>query len=425
MARIVQSVYSAGAHVTATCVSWWMRRKGVWSPESVSQRYGKTLPAAPQQTPIWIHAASMGEVRVGAALAHSLTARGEAILVSAMTETGYEHSRTSFPSGTIAIRAPFDTNSAVTAVLSHFRPKALVLIETELWPNMIGVCAEAGVSVFVVNGRLSDLAFPKYRMTRWYWREKLRSIRRFYMRSSLDAERMIALGVPPDHVEVAGSLKSAQSPIPSKTTEEVVARITTGKNPVWIAGSTRPGEEELIIAAQTELRKRHPDLQLWIAPRHPDRFNDVQRLLDQSGLTSTRWSALHSGGPFRGSTLLVDAMGILPELYAYARIAFVGGSLKPFGGHNPLEPALTGTPVIFGPHMDTQRESADWLIAANLAKVVHGASEIVSKVEDVLSQEEPVAERSRRAELARTQSKGVIEHVADDILKRVRSGSGS
>lgn len=421
MARIVHGVYSAGAHVAATCVSWWMRRKGVWSSDSVSQRFGKTLPAAPLLSPIWIHAASMGEVRVGAALAHALAARGESIVVSAMTETGYEHARTSFPSGTTSIRSPFDIESAVTAVLSRFRPKALVLIETELWPNMIGACAREGVRVFVVNGRLSDRAFPKYRMTRWYWRETLRSIGRFYMRSSLDAERMIALGVSPDLVEVAGSLKSAQAPIPSKTTEQVVAHITTGKNPVWIAGSTRPGEEELIVAAHRELAKRHPGLQLWIAPRHPDRFDAVKQLLEQSSLNVTRWSALASGGAFHGDTLLIDAMGVLPELYGYARIAFVGGSLKPFGGHNPLEPALSGTPVVFGPHMNTQRESADWLVAANLATEVHNASEIVSVVEDMLCQEVSVDERTRRAEFARARSKGVIEHVAEDILMRIRS----
>lgn len=423
MAQIVHGVYSVAARVMATGASWWMRRKGTWSPDSVSQRYGKALPAAPQQNPIWIHAASMGEVRVGAALAHALTARGGVILVSAMTETGYEHSRTSFPSGTIAIRAPFDIESSVTAVLSHFRPRALVLIETELWPNMIGACAREGVRVFVVNGRLSDRAFPKYRLTRWYWRKILESVERFYMRSAIDAERVVALGATADRVEIAGSLKSAQAPVPSTATAQIVARITAATDPVWIAGSTRPGEEEMIFAAQTELLKRHPGLQLWIAPRHPDRFDDVQRLLDQSGLTSTRWSALTSGGPFRGDTLLVDAMGILPELYGYARVAFVGGSLKPLGGHNPLEPALSGTPVIFGPHMDTQRESADWLVAANLASEVHNASEIVSAVEDALRREISVDERTRRAALARAQSKGVIEHVADDVLRRIGSGS--
>jgi 3-deoxy-D-manno-octulosonic-acid transferase len=336
-----------------------------------------------------------------------------------MTETGYGLLQSAFPEGSIAIRAPFDLPSAVTDVIHHYSPKALILIETELWPNMLAIAAKHRVPVLVVNGRLSDKAFPKYRRTRWFWRETLSSVERFYMRSRIDAERMIVLGVDQSRVENAGSFKSVSHTPMSARTREVIESVVHPERAVWIAGSTRPGEEEILISAHRSMLSRHPRLQLWIAPRHPERFDQVAELIRKSELTCTRWSEIASGSSAGNEVLLIDQMGVLPELYECARIAFVGGSLKPFGGHNPMEPAIAGIPVVFGPHMDTQRESAEWLLCEGLASTVHNEKDIVDAVENVLSFEDSIAERARRAGIVRSQTTGVVDRVADDILRRI------
>ena len=401
--------------------SWWMQRKGRWSDESVAQRYGRHLPDATTPHPVWIHASSLGEARVGATLAHALVSRGAAVLASAMTETGFEHLRTSYPEGSVSIRAPFDLRSSVSAVFERYRPCALVVIETELWPNMLKAAAARHVPIFVVNGRLSDNAYPKYRLTRWFWHGLLAGVERFYMRSQIDADRMIGLGVETSRVENAGSLKSVAAAMMSSSTREIVGRILHPDRIVWIAGSTRPGEEEIIFRAHRQLQKKYPHLQLWIAPRHPERFNEVADIIMKSELPVARWSEIAAGSSPETGILLIDQMGVLPELYEYARVAFVGGSLKVFGGHNPMEPAICGVPVLFGPHMDTQRESADWLVRERLAAVVNDEAEIVAEVGRVLNENDSPDERDARIAIAKSQASGALEHVADDIMRRIAS----
>jgi len=417
--KIALMLYSAGARVTAAGASWWMRRKGRWNSESAAQRYGHEFPLTAASHPIWIHASSMGEVRVGAALAHALTERGASILASAMTETGYQLLDAAFPDQAVKIRAPFDLHSAVSSVLDTYKPSALVIVETELWPTLLSCTAERGIPIFIVNGRLSDKSFPKYKNTRWFWRSILTGINRFYMRSQLDADRMIALGVEFSRVENAGSLKSSATTAKSTGTLEMVGRILHPDLNIWIAGSTRPGEEEVIFKAHRELQRRHPHLQLWIAPRHPERFDEVADLIMSMEIPVVRWSEVASGASPSTGILLIDEMGILPELYEYARIAFVGGSLKPFGGHNPMEPAICGVPVIFGPHMDTQRENADLLIQEKLAVVVEDESAIVTEVERALSAADSPEERARRIAAVKLLVSGAVEHVADDLMRRI------
>ncbi len=417
--KLALMLYSAGARVTAAGASWWMGRKGRWDAESVAQRQGQLLPTAIGTQPIWIHASSMGEVRVGAALAHALTARGASILASAMTETGYQLLDTSFPDQTVKLRAPFDVQSAVTAVLDTYKPSALVIVETELWPTLLRCATKRGIPIFIVNGRLSDMSFPKYRRTRWFWRSVLAGVKRFYMRSQLDADRMIVLGVEPSRVENAGSLKSSATSAKSTGTLELVGRILHPDLNIWIAGSTRPGEEEIIFRAHRELQRRHPHLQLWIAPRHPERFDDVADLIKRMELPVVRWSDVAAGASPSTGILLIDQMGILPEIYEYSAIAFVGGSLKPFGGHNPMEPAICGVSVIFGPHMDTQRENADMLIQNNLAVVVDDESDIVAEVEHAIAQTDSPEERARRIAIVKSFVSGAVESVADDLMRRI------
>jgi len=420
MARIVYGLYSIGANVAAAGASWWMRRKKRWNDESVAQRYGRQLLPSSGRRPIWIHAASMGEVRVGATIAKALAERGESILGTAMTETGYGLLKTAYPEGSVAARTPFDLTRAVSAFLDQYNPSALVLVETEWWPNMLIVAARRNVPVFVVNGRISDKAFPWYRRTAWFWRSVLSGVCYFHMRSAIDAERVLALGVDSSRVGVSGSLKTASVPPASEATRALVASIRTVESSVWVAGSTRPGEEEILLDAHRTLMNEFPNLQLWLAPRHPDRFESVGSVVTQRGFTLARWSRLKPHAPSaKPNVVLIDQMGILPELYGFADIAFVGGSLRPFGGHNPLEPALAGTPVIFGQHMESQRESAEWLLNEGCGSVVTDATTLADAVARELRNDMREADRERRVAAMKAHAKGTVDRVADDLLARI------
>lgn len=417
MAQLAHGLYTAGAHLAARLYAWTMCRRGRWDADAIAQRMGRELPPASLAQPVWLHAASMGEVRVGALGAHALTARGAAILGSAMTETGFRLVSDIYPAGTIAIRAPFDLPAAVDTVLDRYHPRSLVLVETELWPNMIRRCAQRGIPVFVINGRLSDKAFPWYRRTRFYWRAILNDVCGFFMRSAEDAGRLRSLGVDDSRIHVAGSLKAAVVPVTSAKSMALIERIRQVDQPVWIAGSTRPGEEEIILAAHQRLRGQFPALQLWIAPRHPERFDEVASLCARAQLPTVRWTELSAVDTASSlAILLVDQMGILPELYALADASFVGGSLVPLGGHNPLEPALVGTPVLVGPHTDNQRESVEQLLADGLAQVVTDVDGLVGSLTSLLSVPVTAGQRAERAARAKGAGGRIVETIADEIL---------
>lgn len=417
MAQLAHGLYTAGAHLAARLYAWTMCRRGRWDATAIAQRLGRELPPADLTQPVWIHAASMGEVRVGALAAQALTARGAAILGSAMTETGFRLVSDIYPAGTIAIRAPFDLPAAVDTVLDRYHPRSLILVETELWPNMIRRCAKRGIPVFVINGRLSDKAFPWYRRTRFYWRTVLNDVCGFFMRSAEDAERLRSLGVDDGRIHVSGSLKAAAVPVTSAKTAALIRRIHHDGQLVWIAGSTRPGEEEIILTVHQRLRDQFPALQLWIAPRHPERFAEVADLCARAQLPTVRWIELAAADTASSlAILLVDQMGILPELYALADAAFVGGSLVPLGGHNPLEPALVGTPVLVGPHTDSQRESVDQLLADDLALVVANVDELVRSLTPLLSAPITADQRAERAARAKGAGGRIVETIADEIL---------
>lgn len=414
---IVRQLYSLVARPIASGLSWSMRRKGIWSDESIAQRYSRQLPDPSGVKPVWIHAASMGEVRVGAAVAHELEARGAVILGTAMTETGYNLMREIYPTGSVCTRAPFDMASPLTEFLNRYAPSALILVETEWWPNMLTYPQKHGIPAFVVNGRISDKAFPRYRWTSWFWRPVLSRVNRFYMRSQIDADRLLALGVDSTRVTVSGSLKVATAPAVSQSTRELVESLTRESAPIWIAGSTRPGEEEIILDAHRELLGEFPELQLWLTPRHPERFDTVVALLKREGLPFVRLSALDSAAS--PSVVLIDRMGILPELYGYAKVAFVGGSLRPFGGHNPLEPAICGTPVLFGPSMESQQESAQWLLNAGYARRVSDADSLAEAVSRNLHRPTSVTDREAMIAALKTHSTEVVANVVADIISRV------
>lgn len=387
---------------------------------ALAERWGR-YSQADAESALWVHASSMGEVRVAAGLIGCLAKRQpqSRFVWSTSTETGYHLAQSLAGMRSAVTRAPVDVTHAVRRYIDRVRPRALILIETEWWPNQLVECFRRGVPVFVANGRVSVGAAKRYRWLRRYLRPLLRRVDRFYMRSPADAERLIALGVDQAQVEVAGSLKNV-----AMNGEPVMREKTPAGPPVFVAGCTRPGEEAIILDAYRIARERVGELRLWLAPRHPERFAEVAAMFGQSDQSWKAYSSLsaeqmncHGGPPI----VLVDQMGVLAKLYERARVAFVGGSLRPFGGHNPVEPVQAGAPVLFGPHTEEQADAAAALVQAGLGRCVHDAPSLAQAVIEACTV--PVnldAWNAKRREFFSGVCRAA-DHVAADILSRIEA----
>ncbi|MEW5701438.1 MAG: glycosyltransferase N-terminal domain-containing protein [Candidatus Zixiibacteriota bacterium] len=403
--------------------AWWFGRSGRWPKEGIRQRQGRQLPPMPSSQPIWIHGASLGEVRVGGFFAEALQRHGQAVIASAMTEPGYWLCREVHREDTACFRLPFDLPGPVGRALSHCRPRALILVETEWWPNLILGAAACDVPVFVINGRVSQRAYRRYRLLSRYWRALLSGVEFFYMRSESDAQRLVSLGVDHRRVAATGLLKVLPSPDASTDPSSIPLVSEHGVPLVWVAGCTRPGEEPTVLSAFRSLQSEFPNLRLWLAPRHPDRFDEVSRLVEQAGYRPLRWSQCQKESPDRtcAPVLIIDQIGILAGLYRHAQVAFVGGSLKPFGGHNPLEPALAGAMVFFGPHMDEQHDAAALVLQAGLAQRVYDAPSLARAVADELRSSRSREQRQAQSDELRDRLLRVRDDVADDLLTRLEA----
>jgi 3-deoxy-D-manno-octulosonic-acid transferase len=303
-------------------------------------------PLEAKQSVIWFHAASVGEVTAAQPLIERIAARHEQdVLVTTSTVAGRERAK-KIRGITRAQLAPIDFYPAVARFLARTRPESLVLIETELWPMTLTLAARRGLRIAIANGRITGRSFSRYRLISALMRDIFTQISLVAAQTEEIAQRFRSLGAP--NVSVCGNMKYDYPPSPAAP--EAAARLAAYEFALattWTAGSTRRGEEELIIAAQQSLTKKVPGARLILAPRHPERADEVARLLEQAHIPFSRWSQAPSP---TAQVLLVDAMGVLPALYAAGSAAFVGGTLVPIGGHNLLEPAQLGKPVLFGPH---------------------------------------------------------------------------
>jgi 3-deoxy-D-manno-octulosonic-acid transferase len=278
------------------------------------------------------------------------------IAVSTTTETGQRLARERL-TGSPVFYLPLDFAFAVRRYLGVLRPRMLVLMESELWPRLIDACVKSGVPVVVVNARVSDRSFPRYMRLRRLWRPFLEMISLFLAQSQETAGRLVKIGAPAERVRVTGNLKyDVQSREASQMTRRIGGMLWQAS--LIVAGSTLAGEEEALLAAWSEIVKAVPDAALLIAPRHPYRFDEVLGLIRKSGYPFFRCSdlLLDSEPIVGGTVLLLDTIGDLASMYGIATVAFVGGSLVPKGGHNPLEPAQFGVPVVMGPSFENFRE---------------------------------------------------------------------
>lgn len=318
--------------------------------------------------PLWLHAVSVGEAGVAATLARALPERLP-LLVTTVTPTGQERARAALGDRARVAYLPFDLGFAVGRFFRRFEPRALVLLEGDYWPLVLRTARRRGMPVAVVNGRVGDASFR-----RLMWASRVfgplygdgglfGGIARFGVQSAADRDRLLALGIPPARVTVTGNLKFESPEPPRRPALEAAVAALAGGRPVLVAGSTVAGEEERVLAAFAAAGGGAEAL-LVLAPRHPERWDEVARKLDAAGLAAIRRSALGEppeagAAPGRPAVLLLDSLGELAGLYRIAAAAFVGGTLVPAGGHNPVEPARFGVPVAVGPSMENFRQIAE------------------------------------------------------------------
>ena len=311
---------------------------------------------------IWVHAVSVGETLAARPLLRALKVRypEKLLVVTNVTETGREVAQ-GLREPDLCLYFPFDYRFAVRRLLRSVRPELVVIVETEIWPTFMNELQRQGIPAVLVNGRISDRSFGRYRRLSWFFGPVLGKFSALCMQSAEDARRIIAIGAPAGRVVVANNLKYdlPVAPCAAGERESLRERYRIPRDSiVLVAGSTHQGEDELVVAACRRLRAAGRELFLVLVPRHPERAGEAAGLLRREGFGVTLRSRLEEEGePFTADeTLLVDRVGELMNFYALADLVFVGGSLVPTGGHNLLEPASVGVPVLFGPHTTNFRE---------------------------------------------------------------------
>jgi 3-deoxy-D-manno-octulosonic-acid transferase len=348
------------------------------------QRFG-AVPAAlagrSEKPAIWVHAVSVGEVVASSAVVEALRQKfpSHRVLVSTTTSTGQKLAAQRFGAENV-FYFPLDFAFAVRPYFDALQPDLVVVAETEFWPNFLRLAKRSGARVAVINCRISDRSLPGYKRFRFWLprllEKTLANVDVFLAQTDEDRKRLIEIGAPESKVTVAGNLKFDVAPPPPPAIVASLGEsfIHSGAGPVLVCGSTLEGEEGSLLSAFRNILVNHPKAVMILAPRHPERFLEVADLIEKLGFRMSRRS-LWSGEPLAGDVFLVDSIGELAALYSLATVAFVGGSLVPRGGHNILEPALYGVPIVTGNHYENFRDVVNFFVSRNAARIV-GVAEL-------------------------------------------------
>lgn len=390
---------------------WWRGRANPAYRARIGERFGHVVDMLPAAGCLWLHAVSLGEVRAAVPLVRALQARHPdvPVLITTTTPTGSAQVRETFADRVHHAYMPYDLPGAVARFLTRTRPRIALIMETELWPNLFAACAARGVPVLVANARLSARSARGYARVPLLTAATLADTTLIAAQADADAERFRTLGAP--RVEVLGNLKYDLS-LPDgvgAAGAALRAALGAGQRPVLIAASTHAGEDEAVLDAVATLRGRFADLLLILVPRHPERFDGVAELVRRRGLRVLRRSR---DAPAAGAEVyLGDTLGELLLLYAAADLAWVGGSFAAVGGHNVLEPAALGLPVLFGPHMFNFAEAERLLLDADAAQRVADAAGLAARAADWLA--DPAAARAAgaRGRAAVAANRGALERL--------------
>jgi 3-deoxy-D-manno-octulosonic-acid transferase len=366
----------------------------------ISQRFRRALPqrlgffqSPPFERPIWVHAASVGEVfcsipllkKIKKELPHSK------IVLTTMTSTGNEAAKCHLRDADQIFFVPIDHPFIIRRTVKKIKPGLLLIAETELWPNLLRFCGKRGIPIVLFNGRISQKSFRRYLLFKFFFKECLKYISLLLMQTEDDRDRVVEIGVKSQKTKVVGNLKFDQA-FPSFTQEalgEMAGALGFhGQEKIFVAGSTHSGEEEILVSLYKELKKSEPHLLLILAPRHLERLEEVERILRKEAIPWLRKTSLPMG-PGRSDqespqVILLDTIGELMGIYSLGTLVFVGGSLVRIGGHNPLEPLFFRKCVLFGPYMFNFFEISSRLIEAGGAIQVSGKEELFSQLRHLL-----------------------------------------
>ena len=370
---------------------------------SLGQRFGN-LPVSfnlDADESIWVHAVSVGEVLAVRPLISELRKRYPRlrIFLSTTTRSGQELARRTVSDADGVFYFPFDWTFSVRRTLDIVKPRLFMMVETEIWPNLLRECRRRGIKTMMVSGRISFRSFPRYRLVRPFFRRVLADIDRCCVQGEETARRLVALGADRGKIIITGSLKFDSLeplPAPGRGSSRVLRFFrVSATRPVLVAGSTVKGEDELVIRAFNRVRSTSAGSSalLVIAPRHPERFAEVERLCRQEGLATIRRTELPIDSEPKADAVVLDSIGELAQVYQIATTVFVGGSMVPAGGHNILEPAIHGKPIVFGAHMQNFSEIADAFLGNGAAVQVRTERELEEAILALMS--DPV----RRARL--------------------------
>jgi 3-deoxy-D-manno-octulosonic-acid transferase len=400
------SVYSILVLAVAVIASPWFVYQALRYKKyvgSLGQRMGY-LPVSfnmDADESIWIHAVSVGEVLTARPLISDLKRRYPDLrmFLSTTTMAGQQLARRSVQDVDAVFYFPFDLGFIVRRTLDLVRPRLFIMMETEIWPNLLLECRTRGVRTAVVNGRLSARSFPRYRAIRGFMRGVLDHVDRFLVQSEESARRFIDLGADPARVVVTGSLKFdsldlSPNALQARARDRVLRYFRVpASRPVIVAGSTMKGEESAVLRAFRRVRTTAPNTLLVLAPRHPERFGDVEQLVRSEGWKTAKRSDLAIDTEPRVDVVVLDTIGELATVYQIGTVVFVGGSLVATGGHNVLEPAVFGKPIVFGPHMENFAEIAEAFVSNGAGVQLTGEQQLDEALISLMS--DPV----RRARL--------------------------
>ena len=420
--RLLRGLYSAALYVLVPVTVYHLIWRGFRQREYF-QRWNERYAVygdAPHQATVWVHAVSVGEVNAAAPLVDALRASRPdlRLLVTTITPTGSARVRALWGSSIEHVYLPYDLPGAVTRFLAHYRPRLALVLETELWPNLLFGCRDHGVPAYIVNARLSERSLRGYRVLRPLLSRALRTLRGVLAQSSADGERFERLGATPATIEVTGNLKYDIDADPRVPDFVADFRQRIGARPVWIAASTHGEEESAVIAIHQRLRARWPDLLLLWAPRHPERFKPVaQAAVDAGWRVATR--RLTHGPDRDDSVFVIDTLGELMLFYACADVAFVGGSLQDIGGHNLLEPAAVGAAIVTGPHLHNFSDIAAQLEQAGALRIAADAQavgdDIAALLEDASARMRMTAPARALVEQGRGTLQRTLAAIAGDL----------
>ncbi|HIJ83056.1 MAG: Three-deoxy-D-manno-octulosonic-acid transferase domain protein [Magnetococcales bacterium] len=384
---------------------------------TVLERFGLGVKQRDATPRIWIHAVSVGETLAAQGLVGALRQKNPdfELVLSTVTKTGRQMAREKLTGVAYIFHLPVDLPWVTRRVMERIRPTMMIIMETELWPSLFASAAERQVPVVIVNGRISPGSFKNYKKARFFMRRLLAPVRLFVMQSAMDAQRIETIGATKGRIRVSGNIKYDQALIrPSAAAmAEMEQKIGRTRDPVMLAASTHPGEEETILRVYRRLRENHPQLRLIVVPRHPERAGQVTTLIKNHGWDVQPISQSH--GLWENKVLLVDQVGWLTRIYGISRLVYMGGSLVAHGGQNMLEAAAWELPTAFGPHTFNFKDVSRLLLEAEAAFLVQNEEDLFQAFARLLAEPDTLKNMGQAARQVVETNAGALSRTMQEI----------